>query len=84
MELEKEWRATICNAVSRELNAMKAQMRQKPNGTMSYYIYLKTLDIKDIADILIKEIFKISEGSESFSPTVGLLYRELGNKVQKK
>lgn len=82
--MEKQWRSTICNAISRELNAIKAQMRQKPVGAMSYYVYLKALDPKHLADILIKEMYKISEGSESFSPTVGVLYRELGYKVQQK
>lgn len=51
---------------------------------MTYYTYLKTLDTSQYADILIKEIYKLAEGSETFSPTVGQLYKELGQKVQQR
>lgn len=51
---------------------------------MTYYTYLKTLDTAQYADILIKEIYKLAEGSETFSPTVGQLYKELGIKVQQR
>lgn len=49
---------------------------------MNYYTYLKTLNASEYSDILVKEIYKLAEGSETFSPTVGQLYKELGQKVQ--
>jgi len=45
---------------------------------MNYYTYLKTLDTSHFADILIKELYKLAEGSETFSPTVGQLYKQEG------
>jgi len=51
---------------------------------MNYYTYLKTLDTSHFADILIKELYKLAEGSETFSPTVGQLYKQLGQKVQQR
>ncbi|XP_055386040.1 DNA-directed RNA polymerase, mitochondrial [Condylostylus longicornis] len=83
-DLNALWKSQICAAISRDLNALKAQARHKPNGLMTYYVYLKTLDSRQLADILLQEIKKLAEGSESFSPTVGQLYKELGQKVQTK
>ncbi|XP_013107948.1 DNA-directed RNA polymerase, mitochondrial [Stomoxys calcitrans] len=83
-EMETLWRAQICNAMTRDLNTLKAQVRYKPNGYMNYYTYLNTLDKSQYADILIREIYKLAEGSETFSPTIGQLYKELGQKVQQR
>ena len=49
---------------------------------MNYYTYLKALDPSQYVDILLQEIYKLAEGSETFSPTVGQLFRELGQKMQ--
>lgn len=83
-DLETQWRTQIANAILRDLNTLRAQARFKPQGYMNYYTYLKTLDATHYADILIKEIYKLAEGSETFSPTVGQLYKELGQKVQQR
>ncbi|XP_036320610.1 DNA-directed RNA polymerase, mitochondrial, partial [Rhagoletis pomonella] len=83
-ELEELWRTQINAAIIRDLNTLRAQIRFKPNGFMNYYTYLKVLDTSIYTDILIKEIYKLAEGSETFSPTVGQLYRELGQKVQQR
>lgn len=43
---------------------------------------MRALDVQQYAEILLKEIRLLSEGSETYSPTVGQLYRELGQKAQ--
>ncbi|XP_022226016.2 DNA-directed RNA polymerase, mitochondrial [Drosophila obscura] len=83
-ELEQSWRKQISTAIVRDLNTLRAQVRFKPHGYMNYYTYLKALDSTHFADILIKELYKLAEGSETFSPTVGQLYKELGEKVQQR
>lgn len=83
-ELEAQWRVQINTAIIRDLNTLRAQIRYKPNNFMNYYTYLKALDTSIYTDILIKEIYKLAEGSETFSPTVGQLYKELGQKVQQR
>ncbi|XP_011205921.2 DNA-directed RNA polymerase, mitochondrial [Bactrocera dorsalis] len=83
-DLEKLWRVQINAAITRDLNTLRAQIRYKPNNFMNYYTYLKALNTSIYTDILIKEIFKLAEGSETFSPTVGQLYKELGQKVQQR
>ncbi|XP_017154229.1 DNA-directed RNA polymerase, mitochondrial [Drosophila miranda] len=83
-ELEQSWRKQISTAIVRDLNTLRAQVRFKPHGYMNYYTYLKSLDTAHFADILIKELYKLGEGSETFSPTVGQLYKELGEKVQQR
>lgn len=81
-ELEQTWRKHISAAIVRDLNTLRAQVRFKPHGFMNFYTYLKVLDTSHFTDILIKEIYKLADGSETFSPTVGQLYKELGQKVQ--
>ncbi|XP_030382801.1 DNA-directed RNA polymerase, mitochondrial isoform X2 [Scaptodrosophila lebanonensis] len=83
-ELEQNWRKQISAAIVRDLNTMRAQVRFKPHGFMNYYTYLKSLDTSHFVDILVKEIYKLAEGSETFSPTVGQLHKELGQKVQQR
>ncbi|KAH8413246.1 hypothetical protein KR009_009118 [Drosophila setifemur] len=83
-ELEHSWRKQISTAIVRDLNTLRAQVRFKPHGYMNYYTYLKTLDTSHFVEILIKELYKLADGSETFSPTVGQLYKELGQKVQQR
>ncbi|XP_017107338.2 DNA-directed RNA polymerase, mitochondrial [Drosophila bipectinata] len=83
-DLEQTWRKQISAAIVRDLNTLRVQVRFKPHGYMNYYTYLKTMDTSHFVDILIKELYKLAAGSETFSPTVGQLYKELGQKVQQR
>ncbi|XP_037957761.1 DNA-directed RNA polymerase, mitochondrial [Teleopsis dalmanni] len=83
-ELEKSWRTQIAAAIVRDLNTLRAQIRFKSNGYMNFYTYLRALDPAHYVDILLDEIYKLAEGSETYSPTVGQLYKELGQKVQQR
>lgn len=42
---------------------------------------MKVLEARQYADILLKEVRLLTEGSETYSPGVSFLYRELGRKV---
>lgn len=59
-------------------------MHSKGNRSISLYAYLRVLDVNDYVDILMNEARMLSEGSETFSLTVGALYKRIGNKVQSK
>lgn len=83
-DLQDIWRHQIINAMNRDLNTLRAQSRFKPQGYMTYYSYLKSLDVHYYADIVLREIRHLAEGSETYSPTVGQLYKELGQKVHTK
>lgn len=83
-ELYTIWRSQISAAVSRDLNTLRAQIRYNSQGNMTYYTYLKILDSTQYVDILLQEIRMLAEGSETYSPTVGQLYKNLGMKVQQR
>lgn len=83
-DLQNIWRQQITNALNRDLNTLRAQSRFKPQGYMTYYSYLKTLEVNNFTDIILREIRQLAEGSETYSPTVGQLYKELGQKVHTK
>ncbi|XP_055917453.1 DNA-directed RNA polymerase, mitochondrial [Eupeodes corollae] len=83
-ELYTLWKSQIDAAVKRDLNTLRAQIRYNSHGNMTYYTYLKILDSGQYVDILLKEIRMLAEGSETYSPTVGQLYKNLGMKVQQR
>lgn len=83
-DLMNTWRSQVIAAVARDLNTLRAQARYKSNSHMTYYNYLKCLDANQYADIILKEIRNLAEGSETYSPTVGQLHRELGRRVHAK
>lgn len=59
-------------------------MHSKGNRAIGLYPYLRALDADDYVEILMNEARMLTEGSESFSPTVGALYKRIGIKVQSK
>ena len=76
------WHAQICAAFNRDLSTLRAQTQSKSNRTINLFSYLKVLDARQYADILLKEVRQLAEGSETYSPTIGMLYKKLGLKVQ--
>lgn len=81
-ELEKTWREKIVASFHRDLNTIMHQEAAQSRGRQNLLPYLRALDMNDYATILLQELRFLAEGSETYSPTVGRLYKELGNKVQ--
>lgn len=59
-------------------------MHSKGNRSVGLYPYLRCIDVDDYASVLLTEARILSEGSETFSLTVGALYKRIGTKVQSK
>ncbi|XP_044253587.1 DNA-directed RNA polymerase, mitochondrial [Tribolium madens] len=70
------WEETAAKAFSRDLSALAAQ-----KSPLNHEIYLRSIPLRDFVTILVNEAKQIAEGSETYSPTVNQLYRDLGNKV---
>lgn len=83
-ELNQIWHSQIRAAFHRDLTSMRAQASGKNAHAMNIYPYLNVLEVRQYADILLKEVRLITEGSETYSPGISQLYRELGRKVQNK
>ncbi|KAL4141406.1 hypothetical protein QTP88_004049 [Uroleucon formosanum] len=82
-DLQEKWKETIRNAIARELESIRAQHNcLKSYRNVNIYPYLRVLNIEQYVDIIIQEVRKLAEGSETFSPTVNLLYRNLANQVR--
>ncbi|CAO1371112.1 unnamed protein product [Diamesa hyperborea] len=81
-ELQNSWRHSIMMAFNRDLNTLRNQAQSKSNRSINLLPYLRALELEDYADIVLREIRMLAEGSETYSPTVGQLYKALGNKVQ--
>lgn len=81
-ELQKSWNETVMMSFNRDLNTMRYQETTKARGNQNLLPYLRALDIEDYAAIILREIRSLAEGSETYSPTVSQLYKNLGNKVE--
>lgn len=83
-DLHVKWRHQISSAFQRDLNTLRSQTHSKGNRAISLYPYLRALKPNDYADILMTEARMLSEGSETFSLTIGALYKRIGCRVQSK
>lgn len=81
-ELEKNWRERIHSSFSRDLNTLRHQENSKSRGTPNLMPYLRALEIDEFASIVLREVRRLAEGSETYSPTVMQLYKGLGSTVQ--
>lgn len=70
------WEKEATIAFIRDLSALSAK-----RSALNMEPYLRCIPIKDFVFIIVEEARKMSQGSETYSPTVSMLYRELGNKV---
>ncbi|XP_075209768.1 mitochondrial RNA polymerase [Lycorma delicatula] len=81
--LKKLWEKEILKALERDINVMNAaQNHTKVCRYPTLFPYLKVLDSEQLMNIIMQEIHKLAQGSESFSPTTFQLYRGIGLKVQ--
>lgn len=80
-ELHKKWREIIVSSFNRNYGIIRAEdMRSR--GGISLLPYLRSLETEQYANIIISEIKKLTNGSESYSPYISHLYRTLGEKVE--
>lgn len=64
------------------MKAIRAQHNYlKSYRNVNIYPYLRVLNTEQYVDIILQEVRKLAEGSETFSPTVHFLYRHLANQV---
>lgn len=81
--MQEKWKETVHNAITRELESIRAQHNYlKSYRNVNIYPYLRVLNTEQYVDIIIQEVRKLAEGSETFSPTVNMLYRHLANQVR--
>lgn len=72
----KMWEDAALTAFNRDLNTLSA--RRSP---LNFEPYMRSIPTRDFIEIIIEEAKKIAQGSETYSPTVNQLYKELGQKV---
>ncbi|CAH1964297.1 unnamed protein product [Acanthoscelides obtectus] len=72
----KMWEESALLAFYRDLQTLSAQ-----RSAMNLEPYLRCIPVKYIVAIIVDEAKRIAQGSETYSPTVKMLYQDLGNKV---
>ncbi|XP_063699964.1 DNA-directed RNA polymerase, mitochondrial isoform X2 [Culicoides brevitarsis] len=81
-ELNQMWREKLTEGIKRDFTSIKASMHSQNGRHMNLFPYLKTLDVAQFTEILMREVHRLSEGSESFSAPLVTLYHNLGKKIQ--
>lgn len=79
---EKSWREKINASLNRDMDSMRSEEFTKARGKQNLLPYLRALDQADFVEILIREIRILAGGSDTYSPSLKRLYKDLGNKVQ--
>ncbi|KAJ0174512.1 hypothetical protein K1T71_009620 [Dendrolimus kikuchii] len=82
-ETEDEWRSVIKEAFVRNVGTLKSQCTAS-HSAITLYPYLNVLEVDQFVDLIMGEISKLVDGSESYSPTLKLLQRDLGTQVYHK
>ncbi|KAJ3645908.1 hypothetical protein Zmor_023531 [Zophobas morio] len=72
----KNWEETAAKAFNRDLSALAAQ-----RSPLNYEPFLRSIPVKDFVTIIVSEAKQLAEGSETYSPTVNQLHKQLGHKV---
>ncbi|XP_072382845.1 DNA-directed RNA polymerase, mitochondrial [Diabrotica undecimpunctata] len=72
----KMWEEEALKAFNRDLATLTAQ-----RSAINMEPYIRSIPAKDCIAIIVEEAKKMSQGSETYSPTVSMLYKELGSKV---
>ncbi|XP_068617783.1 DNA-directed RNA polymerase, mitochondrial [Battus philenor] len=82
-ETEKEWRTVIKESFVRNLGTLRSQSNAS-HCAVTIYPYLQVLQPDQFVELIMNEIRKLVDGSESYSPTLKLLQRNLGTHVYQK
>lgn len=72
------WETVASEAFTRDLDVLSHQPRTRK---LTLEPYLKCLPKADYVQIILNEVRRLAEGSETYSPTTSQLYRELGSRV---
>lgn len=81
--MQEKWKVSVRNAINRDLDSIRAQHNcLKSYRSVNIYPYLRALNTEQYVDIILQEVRKLAEGSETFSPSINLLYRNLANQVR--
>lgn len=70
------WENAALEGFNRDLATLTAQ-----RNALSMEPYMRCIPTKDFVKIIVEEAKNIALGSETYSPTVGFLYKDLGSKV---
>ncbi|KAL4703702.1 hypothetical protein ACJJTC_004117 [Scirpophaga incertulas] len=79
-EAETEWRSVIREAFLRNLSALKSQSKAS-HSAITLFPYLNSLNVEQFVELIMSEISKLVDGSETYSPTLKNLQRALGTQV---
>lgn len=82
--LEEEWKKTASKAFDRDLKALKSREHQPIPNAMVLYPCLSVLDKEEYVKAILREIWRLADGSETFSPSFSFLCKNLGKYINDK
>ncbi|KAJ8965991.1 hypothetical protein NQ314_003788 [Rhamnusium bicolor] len=74
----KMWEDAALAAFNRDLSTLTAQ-----RSALNLEPYMRCIPVKDYVAIIVDEAKKLAQGSETYSPTVNMLNRDMGSKIMK-
>ncbi|XP_057342179.1 DNA-directed RNA polymerase, mitochondrial [Microplitis mediator] len=83
-KLEVEWEKAVSNAFDRDLEALRHRERTPIPNRIVLYPYLCVLEKEEYVNAILHEVRKLANGSETFSPSFGVLCRRIGKYINDK
>lgn len=80
-EMQRRWREMIIESLNRNIHILRME-EIRSRGNQNLLPYIRSLEIEQYVNIILSEIKRLTEGSESFSPHMVVLYRTLGEKIE--
>ncbi|XP_046673153.1 DNA-directed RNA polymerase, mitochondrial isoform X2 [Homalodisca vitripennis] len=77
--MRSAWMNDLKKGFDRDVTLLE---KMKTSKSISLLPYMKVLDPQSYIEIMMWEVQRLAEGSETFSPTTSQLYRYLGNQVR--
>ncbi|KAK0181415.1 hypothetical protein PV327_003703 [Microctonus hyperodae] len=81
VDFEKNWKIAVSEAFDRDLKSLKNREYQPIPNSMVLYPCLCVLDKEQYVDAILREVRKLANGSETFSPSFITLCRKLGKYI---
>lgn len=77
------WKTVIVEAFQRDMATLKTQCTRGHHlqKLINIYPYLKVLDEHHYSEAILNEVKKLAIGSETFSPSLTTLTRQLGHTI---
>jgi DNA-directed RNA polymerase len=80
-EIQKKWREAIISSFNRNYHILRME-ELRTRGNQNLLPFIRSLEVEQYVNLILTEVRRLTDGSESFTPHMIILHRSLGEKVE--